>query len=151
MHGQLGDFTWQVLSPEHEALGAENSNDASITMLFRSDSVNLATMADLGEAGQQRVLNNSGSWLGVGLEGTPLILKVSHHGSADQSAGLIEALNPAIALISVGAGNSYGHPTKKTLDILDRLGSQILRTDEQGSLAVGFDAGSLRISVSGQG
>jgi competence protein ComEC len=80
-----------------------------------------------------------------------MVLKVSHHGSADQYGELIEALAPDLALVSVGAENSYGHPTQKTLGLLERIGSKVLRTDESGDLAVSVIGGVLSVSVSGHG
>ncbi len=48
------------------------------------------------------------------------VLKVSHHGSADDLLpALLEELRPRVAVISVGEGNTYGHPTPETLAALD--------------------------------
>jgi competence protein ComEC len=71
------------------------------------------------------------------------VLKVSHHGSADQFGELIEQLKPELSLISVGQRNSYGHPTLRTLQLLQATGSKIERTDERGSIAVAFRDGGL--------
>ncbi|GBL31101.1 hypothetical protein EMGBS11_00860 [Actinomycetota bacterium] len=46
------------------------------------------------------------------------------------------ALHPRISIISVGAGNTYGHPAVQTLDALARLGSEVVRTDIDGAIAV---------------
>src|SRR5690606_22699936 len=62
------------------------------------------------------------------------VVKVSHHGSADQSAALYARLDAAVGLIGVGAGNDYGHPTESLLGILAATGTTVLRTDEQGML-----------------
>jgi competence protein ComEC len=64
------------------------------------------------------------------------IYKVSHHGSSFQFAPLMSALLPKIALISVGAGNSYGHPAANTVAALKALGAKTLRTDQDGAIAV---------------
>lgn len=151
VRGQLGLFEWQVLSPEPEALGTEDSNDASIVILWQSPQLNVLSMADLGERGQMRVAAMSDSWLGRGLDKAPMVLKVSHHGSADQYPELIEALGVDLALLSVGAENSYGHPTARTLGLLERVGSRVFRTDQSGDLAVSIDGGDLSVSVSGHG
>lgn len=145
--GTLGDFSWKVLSPSMSASEAADSNDASIAMRWESDTMVIYTMADLGEPGQQRMADAFGGYL-YHPANKPVVLKVSHHGSADQFHELIEAMHPEIALISVGEGNSYGHPTERTLDTLRSVGSRILRTDQDGALAV-FD--DLRYSVSGGG
>jgi competence protein ComEC len=149
--GVLGDFKWRVLSPHQGAAEAEDSNDGSVTMLFQSANMNVLTLADLGEKGQMRLASESATWLGNGFGGVPLVVKVSHHGSADQYPELYEALKPQIGLFSVGAHNDYGHPTKRTLDLLVRVGAQVYRTDLQGSIAVESTAEGLRVSTSGQG
>lgn len=63
------------------------------------------------------------------------ILKVAHHGSKYSSEeAYVTAVAPRVALISVGAYNTYGHPTKETLDTLARYNVQIFRTDKDGTL-----------------
>jgi competence protein ComEC len=67
------------------------------------------------------------------------VVKVSHHGSADQDPALYRALHPTIGLIGVGADNDYGHPTAKLLNILSALGTTAARTDRDGAIAVWLD------------
>ncbi len=65
------------------------------------------------------------------------ILQVGHHGSNTSSGqAFLENIAPDLALISVGAGNSYGHPHKKTLQRLRETGAEILRTDQCGAITV---------------
>ncbi|MFZ2227153.1 MAG: ComEC/Rec2 family competence protein [Candidatus Nanopelagicaceae bacterium] len=64
------------------------------------------------------------------------IYKVSHHGSARQVNAFMERLSPELSIISVGAGNPYGHPAAQTLATLDRLRSRIYRTDKNGAIAI---------------
>lgn len=150
-NGKLGELTWRVLSPMPKAAGAEDSNDASLVILFKAKQFNLLTMADIGEQGQMRMTSNSSWWKDPSLHEVPLILKVSHHGSADQYPELIEALKPDLSLISVGADNSYGHPTQRTLKLLVDSGAAIARTDLLGSIAVGLNRSGLVISNSAHG
>jgi competence protein ComEC len=68
------------------------------------------------------------------------VLKVAHHGSED--AGLDELLErsvPKLAVISVGAGNTYGHPAGHTLAELRAHGVPTLRTDRQGEIDIEAD------------
>lgn len=146
--GTLGDIDWQVLSPNHEAQGAEDSNDASIVMLWSAKYFNLVTMADIGERGQMRMVADSKWWQLNTIRELPMVLKVSHHGSADQYPELIEQLDPELSLISVGASNSYGHPTNRTLGTLKKSGSQVLRTDQMGSIALSAGESGLIIANS---
>ena len=63
------------------------------------------------------------------------VLKVGHHGSATASSKkFLAAVKPAYAVISVGQGNSYGHPTKECLDRLNAAGATVLRTDQRGTV-----------------
>lgn len=64
-------------------------------------------------------------------------LKVGHHGSRySSSTEFLKKVTPLVSIISVGAGNSYGHPTKDTLDRLMFAGSRVLRTDKAGTVEV---------------
>ena len=68
------------------------------------------------------------------------VLKVGHHGAGSaSSSSFIKAVSPEVAVISVGEGNSYGHPHEDTLAILNEVGSNIYRTDEQGTIVVTAD------------
>jgi len=65
-------------------------------------------------------------------------MKVSHHGSAYQFLPLLDALHPKVAFISVGIGNTYGHPAPSTVRALEDRGVKVYRTDLDGALE--FDA-----------
>ena len=68
------------------------------------------------------------------------VLKVGHHGAGSSSAtSFIKRVSPDVAVISVGEGNSYGHPHADTLAILSEVGAKIYRTDEQGTIVVTAD------------
>jgi competence protein ComEC len=78
------------------------------------------------------------------------VLKVAHHGSED--AGLDALLNrtsPRLALISVGAGNPYGHPAPSTLAELAQHGVQTLRTDRRGTIELDVDQNSFVVRAGG--
>lgn len=149
MSGSIGRVEWSVLSPSKTAAEAEDSNDASITMLFRFEDFSLLTLADLGEKGQMRIASESSGWLSPWVRSHDLVMKVSHHGSADQYAEFIEYLKPEVALISVGRSNGYGHPTKRTLNLLSRTSSIICRTDLLGSIGVSRSSDGFSFAASG--
>ncbi len=149
MSGSIGKVEWNVLSPSKTAAEAEDSNDASITMLFRFDDFSLLTLADLGEKGQMRIASENSTWLSPWVRSHNLVMKVSHHGSADQYAEFIEYLKPEVALISVGRSNGYGHPTRRTLQLLSRTSSVICRTDLLGSIGVSRGQEGFSIAASG--
>ncbi len=83
----------------------------------------------------------------VPLDPGPLdVLKVAHHGSEDAGLGaLLDRTRPRLAVISVGADNPYGHPTRSTLATLARHRVPTLRTDEAGDVVIDVSKGSMRV------
>jgi competence protein ComEC len=78
------------------------------------------------------------------------VLKVAHHGSDDAGLGaLLDRSRPRLAVISVGAGNPYGHPTPGTLATLARHGVPTLRTDEDGTVEIDVRRGSFAVHDDG--
>ncbi|WP_394686163.1 ComEC/Rec2 family competence protein [uncultured Microbacterium sp.] len=130
MTGALGDTRWQALGP---APNAEPGNDASVAIDVAGPGFpRTLLLGDLGEQAQSALRRR------VDVPRVRVV-KVSHHGSADQDAALYRALHPAVGLIGVGADNDYGHPTAKLLGILTALGTTAARTDQDGALAVWID------------
>jgi beta-lactamase superfamily II metal-dependent hydrolase len=79
------------------------------------------------------------------------VLKVGHHGSSTSSTDhFLDAVNPALAVISVGADNIYGHPSADVLAALDRLGVRTVRTDLAGTIVVTSDGTHLSMEASGE-
>jgi competence protein ComEC len=72
------------------------------------------------------------------------LLKVGHHGSANAtSQELIDTAKPEFAIISVGAGNSYGLPRFETLARLASIGTRVYRTDLDGAMTFYLDGHSI--------
>lgn len=65
------------------------------------------------------------------------ILKVAHHGSKSSSTEeFLKLVSPKIALIGVGKNNLYGHPSNIVINRLERIGTKIYRTDENGEISI---------------
>ena len=77
------------------------------------------------------------------------VLKVGHHGS-DSSTGqaFLSKVAPKYAVISVGAGNDYGHPTQATLDKLSKVGTTTFRTDKNGTVVIKSNGTDISVSAS---
>jgi competence protein ComEC len=150
MRGQLGDYNWLVLAPSRGATDADDSNDASTSMYWESNNVALFTLADSGERAQLRMGADHKALFESGFGSRMVIVKVAHHGSGDQAPELYEAIDAGIALISVGRDNSYGHPTKRTLDTLAFSGTKVLRTDEMGAIGIAETDSGLEVSIAGR-
>ncbi|PSL06903.1 competence protein ComEC [Haloactinopolyspora alba] len=104
------------------------SNNASVVLDATVDGVELLLTGDL-EPPAQRALLRAEPDLATD------VLKVAHHGSADQEEALLTGVGADVALISVGE-NDYGHPSRHVLRSLRASGVSTLRTDEDGSVAV---------------
>ncbi|MEU7929629.1 ComEC/Rec2 family competence protein [Micromonospora sp. NPDC049107] len=77
------------------------------------------------------------------------VLKVAHHGSAYQDESFLAAVRPAVALVPVGTGNTYGHPNPALLSRLSRHGARVLRTDTDGDVAAIRTADGLAVARRG--
>ncbi len=76
------------------------------------------------------------------------VLKIGHHGSAGStSASFLSAVSPEFAVISVGAGNPYGHPAKKTLARLADAKARVYRTDLHGTIVVISDGSQIAVQT----
>lgn len=75
------------------------------------------------------------------------VLKVGHHGSEySSSTNFLDKVHPKYAMISVGKGNKYGHPTQTTLDKLNQRNIEVHRTDESGSIIMTTDGNKITIT-----
>ena len=143
---QIAGIQFEVLWPENttknfEVLPGEGSqiNNSSIAMLITTPDWRVFTAGDLEPPAQHEIL---------GSVRTVDIYKVCHHGSKYQDEQLMSALSAQIAVISVGAKNSYGHPAPETIAALTRLGTQVVRTDLDGAIAITAKAHHLRVRKS---
>ncbi|HEU4747401.1 MAG TPA: ComEC/Rec2 family competence protein, partial [Gemmatimonadaceae bacterium] len=79
------------------------------------------------------------------------VLKVGHHGSSTSSSdAFLAAVKPRAAVISVGARNTYGHPSNDVLRALRNAGAEILRTDQSGTIIARTDGVRLELEAEGE-
>jgi competence protein ComEC len=132
--GSLGSLRWRVLWPISNAEVFGVGNAGSVSMLFEGDGIRSVFLGDLDEEAQRALL-------ATGAIGPVDVVKVAHHGSGDQSPGLYAQIRASVGLVSVGADNGYGHPTRSLLAMLGDAGTAVVRTDRDG-LAVVAPAGT---------
>lgn len=76
------------------------------------------------------------------------VIKFGHHGSSTSSTKeFIEAISPKYGIISCGLDNSYGHPHRETLSIIDEMGIETYRTDKQGQITITSDGNNIEIKT----
>ncbi len=135
-----GRLRLRVLWPPAEKLarplGGADPNTQAVVLLARWRGFRMLLTADAeAEA--------------VPLEPGPVdVLKVAHHGSDDAGlAALLENARPRLAVISVGAGNPYGHPTPGTLATLIAHRVRVLRTDRDGEVTIDVRGGRVAVDA----
>lgn len=110
--------------------GPNDNNEGSIAGILSYENSKIFLSGDITTEVEQRLV-----WQKV-LKEKVDVLKVSHHGSKNgTSEELLEILKPKMAIISVGAKNKFGHPTKEVLDRLKEKGIKIWRTDLDGEIS----------------
>ncbi|MEV4642565.1 ComEC/Rec2 family competence protein [Actinoplanes sp. NPDC049548] len=126
-----GGLALTVIGP-FEPLHGTNSdpNNNSLVVRARLQGTTVLLPGDAETEEQQELLNHLGP-----REVRADVLKVAHHGSPYQLPEFVDAVDPAVALVSVGRDNDYGHPNASLLGRLRRGGARVLRTDEGGDLA----------------
>jgi len=78
-----------------------------------------------------------GSWLQHESVPRVTVVKVAHHGSRNgTTAAWVQATRPQVAVISVGAGNSYGHPAPQVIELWQSAGARVYRTDRDGAVII---------------
>ena len=144
--GLFGELRYSVLWPRARLGSVEPGNDASVTVAFQpvgrcaNGCLGSLFLGDLGERSQALLL-------AAGPIAPVDVVKVAHHGSADQSDRLYRRVRATVGVISVGADNDYGHPTARLLDLLAGTGTSAVRTDVGGLvlLAPGAAPGEVRV------
>ena len=130
----------EVLAPEKDADWDDLNNYSGVLRISFGDTAFLFT-GDAETASEKLILKSDATlWADV--------LKCGHHGSrTSSSANFLKAVSPDYAVISCGAGNSYGHPHDGTLEKLSKLGTEVFRTDEDGTILAASDGKTVRFTV----
>lgn len=135
----LGDASFTVVCPEVYDPKEDNDNSVGIRLVYGNTSFLIC--GDAGKAEEQAMLDS-----GVTLDSD--VYLASHHGSEGSSSeAFMRAVSPTAVVVSAGAGNSYGHPTRMVLDRVKACGAALYRTDLQGTITVTSDGNSLSWSV----
>jgi len=141
-----GGVSLKVLSPvnrsaKHSDDDEMDANEESLVFRLTFGKFSMLFAADAGFAAEQRILSG-----GYGVEST--VLKVGHHGSRySSSEEFLEEVKPRLALISTGAGNRFGLPSSRTLDLLESRKIQVYRTDRDGTIELVTDGSGWSVTT----
>ncbi|MDD5040372.1 MAG: MBL fold metallo-hydrolase [Patescibacteria group bacterium] len=131
-----------VLFPEvnNEQAKPKNLNAMSIVVRVSYQNTSFLLTGDAPTEVEKVLVEKNNSALGSD------VLKVGHHGSRySSSEEFLETIDPEYAIISVGAGNSYGHPHRSVIMLLQKFGMRTFRTDEVGDIRMVSDGTAVRI------
>lgn len=121
---ELSNIICEVMSVRNDE--PENANESSIVLELTYGNKKYLFMGDAETNNEEER-----TWNDVD------VLKVGHHGSnTSSSINFLNQVSPEIAIISVGAENSYGLPKEKIIDRLKKIGTEIYRTDLDGTIQI---------------
>ena len=136
---ELGNAIFTILAPNDTY---DNINDNSIALrLVHGDNSFLFT-GDAEEEAEDDMLKS-------GRELASDVYKAAHHGSSGANSELfLMVVKPTYAVISCGENNEYGHPHSEVLNRLRMLGTEVYRTDEQGTIVAVSDGSEISFNMS---
>lgn len=141
---KLGDASFTIIAPVKSDYG-DNANNYSIGIKLVYGKTSFVTIGDAEIEAEKDIL-------ATGIDLTADLFKVSHHGSnTSNSEELISAIDPTFAVISVGEGNSYGHPNSNVVTSLIEDDVQVYRTDKMGTVIVTSDGVNLSFQSKSNG
>jgi len=137
---EFGGVTLTALDPVDPLTG--DANGDSIVLRLSCGSADVLLTGDATENSEASMLADPSLVLDAD------VLKVGHHGSSTSTTNaFLDAVTPQDAVISVGAGNTYGHPTQETLNRLAAHGATVYRTDLDGTVVLTSDCSTYSISA----
>ncbi len=129
-----------LFTPLSAEVPAGRDNDRAVLLRVELGLASVLLASDVEAAGERALLA-----AGVPLAAT--VLKVGHHGAAtSSSAAFLAAVRPAVAVVSVGARNPYGHPDAGALARLAAAGARVYRTDRDGAVLLETDGRALTVT-----
>ncbi|HVA18110.1 MAG TPA: DNA internalization-related competence protein ComEC/Rec2, partial [Candidatus Dormibacteraeota bacterium] len=147
VHEKQGDnFDWdgvqgQILWPENATEAPAAANNDSVVLRLKDQKIRFLLSGDIERQVETAITQ----------EHEPLaadFLKVPHHGSKTSSTeAFLDAVNPRVAVISVGEGNSYGLPDAEIVDRYRSKAIELLRTDQDGAVTASTGGRTLAVRV----
>ena len=132
-----GNLLIEVVAPKALECDDLNSTSVVIKLTYGENSFLFTGDAEKDE--------EDGIWTNIKCD----VLKVGHHGSDSSStANFLKKVESTYAVISVGTGNSYGHPTDSTLQRLAQRNIKVFRTDIQGTIVFTSDGTNITVDKS---
>ncbi|MEG1244590.1 MAG: MBL fold metallo-hydrolase, partial [Oscillospiraceae bacterium] len=135
---KLGDVTFNVLSPSCQS---DDLNNMSAVIMLTYKETSFLFMGDAGKEVERQIIANQ-------YDVNADVIKIGHHGSnTATSEDFLKEVSPSLIIIPCGKDNSYGHPHKETVDLINTYKIKYKRTDECGNIVVGSDGKKLTLET----
>lgn len=132
----VGGVHFTALNPQNKGYG--DANNSSIVLLAQYGDTKFLFEGDAEKAAISDMLSNYSDQMDID------VLKVGHHGSSNATTqAFLDVTTPQLAIITCGKDNDYGHPHTETIDMLGGMQIPILRTDQNGDIAVFTDGSTI--------
>jgi len=140
----FGDANITMIAPNSEEYS--DINDTSIVLMVEFDGVNLLLTGDASKQSEEEILKMAAeNQFDLDCD----VLKVGHHGSRTASMeAFIEAISPEYAIVMVAEENSYGLPDEDVLERLERHGTVVYQTKDEGDIKLTIDDGQYEFDFS---
>jgi competence protein ComEC len=125
---QVGGLTVTVVWPQRIIQAGSVPNNSSVSFVASGEQGSVVFLADVEPEAQAQILRTAD--LDVD------IVKVPHHGSAQFIEALPAAVTPRVALVGVGEGNPFGHPSPEAVGAWQGVGAVVYTTEDNGDIAV---------------
>lgn len=136
---------FDVIWPDEKNVISENNiNNNSLVLKLNYKNFSALFTGDIEKQAEQKILKNIDNKIL-----RAILIKVAHHGSKTSSTEeFIKMVNPRIALIGVGPKNKFGHPSNKTIQLLQSINCKIYRTDDMGEIVLKINSkGRLKVKT----
>ncbi|MEK7580364.1 MAG: ComEC/Rec2 family competence protein [Patescibacteria group bacterium] len=133
-------FLWPRESLSGKSL--KDDNIGSLVFKLNFENISFLFTGDINKEVEEKLLNKEADLRAD-------VLKIAHHGSKHSSTvKFLEKVKPSYAVISVGKNNKFGHPNLRVIFNLNKVHSQILRTDKNGDIIFTTDGKELNYKIS---
>ena len=134
----IGETVFNIVAPN--STGYKDLNNYSVSVHMSHGSTAFLFTGDAQAESENEMLEK-------GYKLSANVLHIGHHGSnTSTTQSFLDAVSPEIAVISCGAGNSYGHPHKETLKRLEEAGVRVYRTDLHGTIVITTNGSTLTVN-----
>jgi competence protein ComEC len=135
----LGEAEFTIVAPNSIKYDELNNYSVGIHLQFGDSS--FLFIGDAEELSEEEILE-------AGHDISADVFKLSHHGSStSNSSKFLDQVNPAYAVITVGEGNSYGHPHSITMQAMQERNIKVYRTDKQGTIVFTSDGSNISVNT----